>query len=163
GTGERFRLLWVERPRRIEDDDAQLGLACGRARAADSFGLDGAARLAEPGGVDQDHRNPLEVDRLLERVARGPRVRRDDRPLAAEQAVEQGRLADARHARDRDARAAPEELAGAPLPEEAAGEGERLVHSASEPPGAEMNLGLVHELDRRLAAGDQVDQEIAQG
>jgi hypothetical protein len=60
------------------------------------------APAADPGGVDQDHGQPVEAEDGVDRVARGPRDLADERSLVAEEGIEQGGLPDVGTSHDGD-------------------------------------------------------------
>src|SRR5205807_9052862 len=60
------------------------------------------ARAVKAARVEQLERRALPSDRSLQRIARRPGHRRDDRAAAAGHAVEKGRFADVRTANERD-------------------------------------------------------------
>jgi hypothetical protein len=60
----------------------------------DTQPLDFIAGIAQAGGIHQVERNPVDLDGFAQRVARGARNRRDDRPLHAREPIEQAGLAD---------------------------------------------------------------------
>ena len=77
----------------VEDVQNEFGVGERFAAAADAFLLDLVARLAQAGGVNEHDRQPANVRRLLNRVARRAGNRRDDGAITAEQLVQQTRFA----------------------------------------------------------------------
>ena len=71
-----------------------LGRAAGAQRRVVLERLPHLGLAAQAGGVDQHQAAALEVDREVDRVARGPGQRRDDHPLGAGEPVDQRGLAD---------------------------------------------------------------------
>ncbi len=92
---------------RIGHDDRHVGGVDGLHRAQHAVALDpllDRAASADAGRVDQHHGLPVELDRRIDRIAGGARHVGHDHSLAAEHAVDEGRLAGVRAPDDRNAR-----------------------------------------------------------
>ena len=77
------------RRRAVQHDEPDRRDLLRLARAIDAFHLDDVGRLAQPGGIDQRHREAVEIDLLRQQIARRPRNRGHDRARAADERVEQ--------------------------------------------------------------------------
>src|SRR5690606_18929986 len=86
----------------IEQVDDDVGPARLRPRAIDAQALDEVLGVAQPRGVDDVQRNPVDLDRLCDAVARGPRNVGDDRDLRAGERIEQRALSHVRLADQHD-------------------------------------------------------------
>ena len=73
----------------IDQPQHEIGVLDPRQCPADPLGLDLAARLAYPRGIDEDHRDAAEVEMHLDDVARGARLVRDDRHVALGERIQQ--------------------------------------------------------------------------
>ena len=82
--------------RPVQDQHAALTLIDSLERYVDADLLHAIGPVPDPGGVPQHDRQPVEIHRLLDEVARGPRRRRDDRPVDPQERVQKARLADVR-------------------------------------------------------------------
>src|SRR5262249_10023685 len=76
------------------DQEDQIGGGQFGAGAADADLLHRIVGVAQAGGVGQADRDAVEVERLLDQIARGARHVGDDGPLLPEEGVEQAGLAD---------------------------------------------------------------------
>ena len=159
---DRPPLVGAERPRGVEHENDEVGLVTRTPRPPNPFVLDRVARFTHSGRVHQSDRNPVEVEPLLEGVARRARKCRDDRSLALEQAIEQRGLPHVRQPREDDRRSLAHETARAETRQQGAALCAHGADSGRERSGDEMRPGLVHELDGRLGAGDEVDERLAQ-
>ena len=86
---------------------------CACSRAADAFGLDRVGRLAQPGGVDERHRQPPMSTRSVSRSRVVPGTSVTIARVGADQRVEQARLAGVRRAGDHDQAALAHDTPGA--------------------------------------------------
>ncbi len=89
-AGELGQIIFIRFGQRlagIEDVENEFGAGERFAAAADAFLLNLVARLAQAGGVNEHDRQPADVRRLLNRVARRAGNRRDDGAVAAKQLV----------------------------------------------------------------------------
>ena len=172
GTQIRFR-LYKERPRPVRPRDRSIVRRFVRgteredevraggevAGALDALALDGGAGLAQAGGVDEADGNAAEEERLLERVARGAGLGRDDGAALAEQAVEERGLAGVGRAGKDDERALAQEASRArgrgEIAERAGNRGGALVEADRR--GEALGL-LVREVERRLEVGAEREE-----
>src|SRR3954469_487590 len=82
---------------RVADDDDDVGALDRALGAQRRVVLDGVGDLglaAQPRGVDDHELAPVDLERQVDRVARGPGHVGDDHALVAQQLVDEGRLAD---------------------------------------------------------------------
>ena len=77
-------------------DVRALGRPLGAQRREVLDGLLDLGAAPDPGGVDEQHPAAVDLDRGVDRVAGGARDLGDDHPLAAEEGVDEARLADVR-------------------------------------------------------------------
>ncbi len=146
----------------VEHEDDQIGLRRRHLSPTHPLGFDRVAGATHPCGVDHRHRDAVEVDGFLERVARGPRHGGYDRPIASEESIENRRLPDARHTGQRHTRALSHDAAAVRLVEKRARRRERVREDADDAPRRQMRFGLVGELDGSLPASDELDQGLDQ-
>ena len=102
GDGE---ILLDDPLRRVEEDERDIGALGGLESSQLAVVLDSLALLAAPpqaGRVDEHEGRVAALQHRVDRVARRARDLGDDHPLAADELVEERRLADVRPPEDRD-------------------------------------------------------------
>ena len=94
GTGKQHLIFRLQRLRRIQDDQRQIRVRHRLIAAFDPKLLDAILAGSNSGGIDETNRNTVERSGFRDRVARGTRNLRDNRPILFDQPIEQAALAD---------------------------------------------------------------------
>ncbi len=157
-AGDQGAVVVGERLRTVEHDQRKRRDGLRLAGARDAFDLDRIGRVAQTGGVDQRHRNAVEIDALGQRVAGGAGNLGHDRPRGAEQGVEQTGFSGVRPADNHDHPAFADDAAGARLTEQSSeARGNRVEFAAGLVAGEEVKTFL-GEIERRFEPRRQIEQ-----
>src|SRR5262249_33769027 len=93
---EQFNLFGRESRGRFDDGDDQVGLADCGLRSFDADPFDNVLGLSDSRRVYQVHRDAVDDERFIQRIARGAGQVGDDRSLSSEQGVKERRFTDVR-------------------------------------------------------------------
>ena len=132
---EQRLVIPTEWTRTIEHEHGEMRLMRRRARSRDAFGLHHVAGIAaDTGGVHQRDRDPVDVDRLGQQIARRAGDFGDDRAAGAGERIEQRRLARVWAADDHDLRPFAHEPSGTRVAEQRVDRrGSRAISSQPRP------------------------------
>lgn len=150
------------RDRGVDETHDDPGALDAGQRALDAHAFEPVVGGADARRVEEPEADPVDVDALLDHVARRAGDLRDHRPILAQQAVEERRFADVRRADQRDGDtlldrvAQPERVVQAvDLPTDA------LHRLAQLPAVGELHI-LLREIQLQFQQGDQLQQPVAQ-
>ena len=149
----------VERPRSIEDDEYDVRDVTGRHRPGNALDFDRIDRpRMDARGIDEGHRDAIDVDCFGHQIARGSGRVGDDRAPLSGEAVEQARLARVRPAREHHVHSFADEPS-------ARRRAEQRVQLADDAPDLARSvarldevISLVWKVERRFQANGQVEE-----
>src|SRR5215471_18230374 len=157
---EQFNLFRGKSRCRFDDGDDQVGLADCGLRSFDADPFDDVLGLPDSRGVYQVHRDAVDDERFIQRIARGAGQVGDDRSLSSEQRVKDRRFADVRTPDQREFDSRADELSQSVTGGERAESFDELIQALEEGGDVQRVEIVFDEFDRRLEVNDHLNESL---